>query len=50
MLGKFRLRPSFLLEVAFLIGVWLVAWRVFDPPLGILVFIIFAAYSLVFSY
>jgi hypothetical protein len=50
MLGKFRLRPSFLLEVAFLIGVWLVAWRVFDPPLGILVFIIFAAYALVFFY
>jgi hypothetical protein len=50
MLGKYRLRPSFLLEVAFLIGVWLIAWRVFDPPLAVLVFIIFAAYALVFVY
>jgi hypothetical protein len=50
MLGKIRLRPSFLLEVAFLVGVWLVAWRVFDPPLAVLVFVIFAAYALVFLY
>jgi len=50
MLGKYRLKPSFLLEVAFLIGVWLIAWRVFDPPVAILVFIIFAAYGLVFFY
>ena len=50
MLGKIRLRPSFLLEVAFLVGVWLVAWRVFNPPLAVLVFVIFAAYALVFLY
>lgn len=50
MLGKYRLRPSFLLEVAFLVGVWLVAWRVFDPPLAVLIFVIFAAYGLVFLY
>ena len=50
MLGKYRLKPSFLLEVAFLIGVWLIAWRVFNPPLAVLVFIIFAAYALVFIY
>jgi ribosomal protein L12E/L44/L45/RPP1/RPP2 len=50
MLGKYRLKPSFLLEVAFLIGVWLIAWRVFDPPVAVLVFIIFAAYGLVFLY
>ncbi|MHB8059963.1 MAG: hypothetical protein ACYDHO_03935 [Gaiellaceae bacterium] len=50
MLGKYRLKPSFLLEVAFLIAVWLIAWRVFDPPVAVLVFIIFAAYALVFLY
>jgi hypothetical protein len=50
MLGKYRLKPSFLLEVAFLVGVWLIAWRVFDPPVAILIFIIFAAYGLVFLY
>ena len=50
MLGKIRFRPSFLLEVAFLVGVWLVAWRVFDLPLAVLVFVIFAAYALVFLY
>ena len=50
MLGKHRLRPSFLLEVAFLIAVWLIAWRVFNPPAVVLVFIIFAAYGLVFIY
>jgi hypothetical protein len=50
MLGKYRLRPSFLLEVAFLVVVWLVAWRVFNPPVAVLVFIIFAAYGLVFIY
>lgn len=50
MLGKHRLKPSFLLEVSFLIGVWLVAWLVFSPPLAVLVFIIFAAYALVFLY
>jgi hypothetical protein len=50
MLGKYRLRPSFLLEVAFLIAVWLIAWRVFNPPVAVLVFIIFAAYGLLFIY
>jgi len=50
MLGKHRLRPSFLLEVVFLIAVWLIAWRVFNPPAVVLVFIIFAAYGLVFIY
>jgi len=50
MLGKYRLKPSFLLEVAFLIGVWLIAWRAFNPPVAMLVFIIFAAYGLVFLY
>ena len=50
MLGRYRLRPSFLLEVAFLIAVWLIAWQVFDPPVAVLVFIIFAAYGLVFIY
>jgi len=50
MLGKYRLKPSFLLEVAFLVGVWLIAWRVFKPPVAVLVFIIFAAYGLVFLY
>jgi hypothetical protein len=50
MLGKYRLKPSFLLEVVFLIGVWLIAWRVFNPPVAVLVFIIFAAYGLVFLY
>ena len=50
MLGRYRLRPSFLLEVAFLIAVWLIAWRVFNPRLAVLVFIIFAAYGLVFIY
>lgn len=50
MLGKIHLKPSFLLEVAFLIGVWLTAWLVFDPPVAVLVFIIFAAYGLVFLY
>ena len=50
MLGKYRLKPSFLLEVAFLVGVWLIAWRVFDPPLAMLVFVIFTAYALVFLY
>lgn len=50
MLGRYRLRPSFLLEVAFLIAVWLIAWQVFNPPVAVLVFIIFAAYGLVFIY
>ena len=50
MLGKYRLKPSFLLEVAFLVGVWLIAWRVCDPPLAMLVFVIFTAYALVFLY
>jgi hypothetical protein len=50
MLGKHRLKPSFLFEVAFLVGVWLIAWRVFNPPLAVLVFIIFTAYALVFLY
>jgi len=50
MLGKFRLKPSFLLEVAFLVGVWLITWLVFNPPLAVLVFVIFAAYALVFLY
>ncbi len=50
MLGRYRLRPSFLFEVAFLIAVWLIAWRVFNPPVAVLVFIIFAAYGLVFIY
>lgn len=50
MLGKYRLKPSFLLEVAFLVGVWLIAWLVFDAPLAILIAIIFGAYALVFLY
>ena len=50
MLGKHRLKQSFLLEVTFLVGVWLIAWRVFNPPLAVLVFIIFTAYALVFLY
>jgi len=50
MLGKYRLKPSFLLEVAFLIGVWLIAWLVFDAPLAVLIGAIFGAYALVFLY
>jgi hypothetical protein len=50
MLGKYRPKPSFLLEIAFLVGVWLLAWLVFDAPLAIIVFVIFAAYALVFLY
>jgi len=50
MLGKHRLKPSFLLEVTFLIAVWLITWRVFNPPVAVLVFIIFAAYAVVFLY
>jgi hypothetical protein len=50
MLGKYRLKPSFLLEVVFLIGVWLVAWLVFDAPLAVLIGVIFGAYALVFLY
>lgn len=50
MLGKYRLKPSFLLEIAFLIGVWLIAWLVFDAPLAVIVFAIFAAYALIFAY
>ncbi len=50
MLGKYRLKPSFLLEVAFLIGVWLIAWLVFDAPLAVLIGVIFGAYALVFLY
>jgi hypothetical protein len=50
MLGKYRLKPSLLLEVAFLIGVWLVAWLVFDAPLAVLIGAIFGAYALVFLY
>ena len=50
MLGKYRLKPSFLLEVAFLVTVWLIAWLVFNPPLAVLVFVIFTAYALVFAY
>lgn len=50
MLGKYRLKPSFVVEVAFLIGVWLIAWLVFDAPLAILIAIIFGAYALVFLY
>jgi hypothetical protein len=50
MLGKYRLRPSFLLEVAFLIGVWLIAWLVFDAPLAVIIGVIFGAYALVFLY
>ncbi len=50
MLGKHRLKPSFLLEVAFLVVVWLVAWLVFDAPFVVLICAIFGAYALVFLY
>lgn len=50
MLGKYRLKPSFLLEIAFLVGVWLIAWLVFDAPLAVIIVTIFAAYGLIFFY
>jgi len=50
MLGKYRPKPSFLLEITFLVGVWLLAWLVLDAPLAVIVFVIFAAYALVFLY
>lgn len=50
MLQKSRLRPSFLFEIAFLIGVWLIAWFAFDAPLAVLIGVIFGAYALVFLY
>lgn len=50
MLAKLRLRPSLLLEVAFILAVWLVAWRVFDASLLVTVIAIFGAYALVFVY
>jgi hypothetical protein len=50
MLGKYRLKPSFLLEVAFLIGVWLIAWLVLDASLAVIIAVIFGAYALVFLY
>lgn len=45
--GKYRIKPSFLLEVAFLIGVWLIAWLVFDAPLAVLIGAVFGAFALV---
>ena len=32
MLGKLRLKPSLVLEVVFMLAVWLVAWKVLDAP------------------
>ena len=50
MLGKLRLKPSLLLEVAFILAVWLVAWKVLDASLIVTVTAIFGAYVLVFVY
>jgi hypothetical protein len=50
MLGKLRLKPSLVLEVAFILAAWLIAWKVFEAPLAVTVIAIFGAYALVFVY
>jgi len=50
MLAKLRLKPVLLLEVAFILVVWLVVWQVFDASLMVTVIAIFGAYALVFVY
>jgi hypothetical protein len=50
MLGKLHLRPRHLLEVAFMLVVWLVAWKVLGADLWVIVVALFGAYALVFFY
>jgi hypothetical protein len=50
MLGKLRLKPRLLLEVAFILVVWLTAWKVFHASLMVTVIANFGAYVLVFAY
>ncbi|MGD0273538.1 MAG: hypothetical protein ABSB96_07410 [Gaiellaceae bacterium] len=50
MLGKLRLKPSLLLEVAFMLGAWLGAWLIFHATLWVIIVVIFGAYALVFVY
>jgi hypothetical protein len=50
MLGKRRLKTSLLVEVGFMLAVWLCAWLVFDAPLVVVIVAIFVAYGVVFFY
>jgi hypothetical protein len=50
MLGKRRLKTSLLVEVGFMLAVWLCAWLIFDAPLVVIIVAIFVAYGVVFFY
>jgi hypothetical protein len=50
MLGKHGLRSSLLLEVGFMVAVWLVAWLVFDASLAVRIVALFGAFAIAFLY